>query len=219
VLKADLHVHSYYSPDSGNSLEDIIGRCNSLGINCIALCDHGTVEGALKLQAMADFKVIVAEEVPTPKGEIMGMFLKETIPSGISVAEAINRIRAQGGLVCIPHPYDHFRPSAMDGETLESIAGEVDIVEVFNARTIPFQDMRRPGNFARYHNLVAGAGSDAHTLAEIGHAYVEMPEFDGPDEFLKSLAGGKIYRSRSSLFVHFRSLGHKLRKKMLKVLR
>ncbi len=216
MLKADLHVHSCYSPDSGNSLEGIIGQCKKLGINCIALCDHGTVEGALKLQAMADFRVIVAEEVLTPKGEIMGMFLKETIPSGISVAETIGRIRAQGGLVCIPHPCDRFRPSAIDGETLESIAGEIDIIEVFNARTIPFQNMKKPVDFAHRYNLPVGAGSDAHTLAEIGHAYIEMPEFDCPQEFLKSLAGGKIYRNRSSLFVHFRSLGHKLRKKMPK---
>lgn len=216
MLKADLHVHSCYSPDSDNSLEGIIERCNELDINCIALCDHGTVEGALKLQAMAGFKVIVAEEVLTPKGEIMGMFLKETIPSGISVVETISRIRAQGGLVCIPHPCDCFRPSAIDGETLESIAGEIDIIEVFNARTIPFQNMKKPGDFAHRHNLPAGAGSDAHTLAEIGHAYVEMPEFNSPEEFLKSLAMGKIYRSRSSLFVHFRSLGHKLHKKILR---
>jgi predicted metal-dependent phosphoesterase TrpH len=214
VLKADLHVHSCYSMDSGNSLEDIIERCVRLGIRCIALCDHGTVEGALKLQAMAPFRVIVAEEVLTPKGEIMGMFLKETIPSGISVAEAISRIRAQGGLVCIPHPFDRYRPSAMDGKTLESIADKIDIVEVFNARTISFQNMKRPGNFARRHNLLTGAGSDAHTLAEIGHAYVEMPEFDSPQGFLKSLAEVRIHYSRSSIFVHFRSLGHKLRKKI-----
>ena len=215
MLKADLHVHSCYSPDSGSSLEAITGRCTEMGINCIALCDHGTVEGALKLGAAAPFRVIVAEEILTPKGEIMGMFLKETIPSNISVKDAISRIRAQGGLVCIPHPCDRFRPSAMDGETLESIAGEIDIIETFNARTIPFQDTNRPGNFARRHNLLAGAGSDAHTISEIGHAYVEMPDFESPEGFLKSLAEGRIHCSRSSVFVHFRSLGHKLRKKIL----
>ena len=94
-------------------LEKIIERCQKVGINCIALCDHGTAEGALKMREIAPFTVIVAEEILTPYGEIMGMFLEETIPSGLSVPETIARIRAQGGLVCIPHPFDTFRHSAL----------------------------------------------------------------------------------------------------------
>ena len=95
MLKADLHIHTCYSPDSNNSLDDIIKQCLKIGINCLAVCDHGTTEGALKLQEIAPFKIIVAEEILTPHGEIMGMFLKETIPSGITPQEAIKRIREQ----------------------------------------------------------------------------------------------------------------------------
>jgi predicted metal-dependent phosphoesterase TrpH len=214
MLKADLHVHSKYSLDSNNSLEGIIQRCQQRGVNCIAVCDHGTAEGGLKMQAMAPFKVIVAEEVLTPEGEIMGMFLKETIPSGSSPEETIAQIRQQGGLVCIPHPFDRFRPSAMKGDTLERIAGQVDIIEVFNARTLPYQNMSKPRNFARQHNLVTGAGSDAHTLAEIGNAYVELPDFDGRDDFLEALAQGTIGGRRTNPFTHFFSLGNRIKKKL-----
>ena len=100
MLKADLHMHSEYSMDCNMPLEKIIERCQEVGVNCIALSDHGTAEGALKLREIAPFKVIVAEEVLTPHGEIMGLFLEETIPSGLSAEATIDRIKAQNGLVC-----------------------------------------------------------------------------------------------------------------------
>jgi len=214
MLKADLHIHTEYSIDSNNSLNGVIDRCLELGINCIAVCDHGTAEGAIKLKAIAPFTVIVAEEVLTPNGEIIGMFLKETIPSGISVAETISRIRAQGALVCIPHPFDRFRPSAIKGSVMAEIADQIDIIEVFNARTLPYQNMNRPRNFAREHNLPQGAGSDAHTLSEIGNAYVEMPEFNGQEDFIKSLAQGRVCGKRTNPLIHFISLGYRIKKKL-----
>jgi predicted metal-dependent phosphoesterase TrpH len=214
MLKADLHIHTKYSMDSNNPLDGVIERCLELGINCIAVCDHGTAEGAIKLKDIAPFRVIVAEEVLTPDGEIMGMFLKETIPSGISVAEAISQIKSQNGLVCIPHPFDRFRPSAMKGRVMAEIADQIDIIEVFNARTLPYQNMNRPRNFAREHNLPQGAGSDAHTLSEIGKAYVEMPEFSGRGDFIGSLIQGRICGKRTSPFIHFLSLGNRIKKKL-----
>ncbi len=216
MLKADLHIHTKYSNDSNNSLDGVIGRCLELGINCIAVCDHGTTEGAIKLKAIAPFMVIVAEEVMTLDGEIMGMFLKETIPSGISAAGTISRIRAQGGLVCIPHPFDRFRPSVLKGDILAEIADQIDIIEVFNARTISFQNMNRPRDFAREHNLLQSAGSDAHTLSEIGNAYVEMPEFNGRDDIIRSLAQGRICGKTTNPLIHFISLGNKIKNKLTK---
>ena len=216
MLKVDLHIHTKYSIDSYNSLDGVINRCLELGINCIAVCDHGTAEGAIKLKAIAPFTVIIAEEILTPDGEIMGMFLKETIPSGISVAETISQIRAQGGLVCIPHPFDRFRPTAIKNDVLLEIADQIDIIEVFNARTIPFQNMNHSRDFAREHNLLQGAGSDAHTLSEIGNAYVEIPEFNGRDDFIKSLAQGRICGKRTNPLFHFISLGNRIKKKLRK---
>jgi predicted metal-dependent phosphoesterase TrpH len=214
LLKADLHLHSKYSMDCNTPLEKIIERCQEVGVNCIALCDHGTAEGALRMRELAPFKVIVAEEVLTPYGEIMGMFLEETIPSGISVEETISRIRAQGGLVCIPHPFDTFRESAMKGHVLEEIANQIDILEVLNARGILARDSKKAEAFAAKHGLVRSAGSDAHTLREIGNAYVEMPEFEGKDDFLEALKKGKISGHRSNPLIHFASLFNRIKSKM-----
>ena len=126
MLKADLHVHTEYSMDCSTPLTTIIERCQELGINCLAIADHGTVEGALEMQRIAPFMVIVAEEILTPHGEIMGMFLKETIPGGLSVEQTIARIRAQGGIVCVPHAFDLLRPSALGEKIVEEIAEEIE---------------------------------------------------------------------------------------------
>ncbi len=134
MLKADLHIHTKYSMDCQTPLDKIISRCQELGINCIAIADHGTAEGALEMQKIAPFKVIVAEEILTTHGEIMGMFLKETIPSGITPQEAIKRIRAQGGLVNIPHPFETIRGSALKDVMIDEIAKDIDIMEVLNSR-------------------------------------------------------------------------------------
>ncbi len=197
MIKADLHIHTCYSKDAIISFGSLIERCRARKLDCIAVCDHGTAEGAILLQKTAPFKVIVAEEILTPHGEIMGMFLKETIPSGISVGEAIMRIREQKGLVCIPHPFDPYRGSALQLEILEAIVGEIDLIEVFNARTILLQKMSRPREFACKYNLRMSAGSDAHTPGEIGRAYITMPDFNGPDEFLKAVEQGKIHGHRT----------------------
>jgi predicted metal-dependent phosphoesterase TrpH len=214
LLKADLHLHSEYSLDCNTPLEKIIERCQEVGVNCIALCDHGTAEGALKMRELAPFKVIVAEEVLTPYGEIMGLFLEESIPSGFSVEETIARIRAQGGLVCIPHPFDTFRHSALKSQVIEEIADQIDIFEVLNARGILARDSKKAEAFAARHGLIRSAGSDAHTLREIGNAYVEMPDFEGRDDFLEALKKGKISGRHTNPLIHFASLWNRIKSKL-----
>jgi len=211
LLKADLHVHTEYSMDCNTPLEKIIERCLEIDINCIAIADHGTAEGALKMKAMAPFTVIVAEEIDTPHGEIMGMFLKEGIPSGISLEQALAGVRAQGGLVCIPHPFDPFRQSALGNQTVETIVDQIDIVEVFNARAPLQRSATKANSFAEKYGFAKSAGSDAHTLPEIGNAYIEMPEFNDKESFLQALRQGKISGRKTPYWVHAHSIWAKLK--------
>jgi len=193
--------------DCNTPLDQVINRCQETGINCIAIADHGTIEGALKMQSIAPFPVIVAEEILTRHGEIMGMFLKEGIPSDLSIEETISRIKAQGGLVNIPHPFSILRQSALDSEILEELAEQeqIDIIEVFNSRSLLHRSSAKAQTFVQKYGIPGSAGSDAHTPYEIGNAYVEMLEFNGRDEFLNALAKGKIFGHRTNPLVHFNS--------------
>ena len=202
--------------DCQTPLDKIIRRCQQLGINCIAIADHGTAEGGLEMQKIAPFKVIVAEEILTTQGEIMGMFLKETIPSGITPQEAIKRIREQNGLVNIPHPFETIRGSALKDQTIEEIAGDIDLMEVLNSRSPLPANTNKAKAFAVKHNIPGGAGSDAHTVFEIGNAYIEIVDFNTKEEFLLALAQGKIYGKRSGVFVHLFSGWAKIQGKLFK---
>jgi predicted metal-dependent phosphoesterase TrpH len=218
MLKADLHMHTRYSFDCTTTPEAIVKRCQKLGINCIAVADHGTIEGALRVQQTAPFKVIVAEEVLTPLGEIMGMFLMEQVPSNITVEEAVKRIKAQNGLVCLPHPFDSMRGINRRGfDQIIQLLPQIDVIEVFNSRT-----MRLGGSnakalaFATGHKLLMSAGSDAHTPGEIGHAYVDMPEFGDIDGFRRSLAQGQIHGRHTCPMIHVVSTLKTLRKRIIR---
>jgi len=212
LIKADLHIHTCYSIDCLTPLEQIVERCLKLGINCIAVADHNTIAGALKLREIASFKIIVAEEILTPVGEIMGLFLSEKISQGLSPQETISRIRSQGGLVAIPHPFGRSLPWNANILTSTEVLSQVDIIETFNSRTPFSSSIAKARKLAEEQGKAASAGSDAHTLGEIGQAYVEMPEFDGPDDFLNSLAQGKIFGQKSSYLAHFASTWARIRK-------
>jgi len=215
LIKADLHVHTCYSIDCATPLERIVERCLEIGINCIAIADHNTIAGALKLKEIAPFKVIVAEEVLTPVGEIMGLFLTEKVPKGLSPQETISQIRSQGGLVGIPHPFGR-SPFWNANELIsQEVLSQVDIIEAFNSRTPLSSSIAKAQKLALEQGKAASAGSDAHTSGEIGRAYVEMPEFDGPDDFLNCLAQGRIFGDKSSPLVHFASMRARIRKRIL----
>ncbi|MDP2659746.1 MAG: PHP-associated domain-containing protein [Dehalococcoidia bacterium] len=213
ILRADLHVHTYSSPDSLMTAEEIIAACRKTGINCLAVTDHNVIAGALEVARLAPFPVIVGEEIRTSEGEIIGLFLKEQIPRGLSPEESIGRIRAQGGLVLVPHPFDRLRRSTISAAALQRILPQVDIIEVFNARIMVPGYVSQAYSLAARHRLLISAGSDAHTRGEIGHGYVEMPEFAGPEGFLKSLAAGKVKGRPTSPLVHVLSTWNKWKKR------
>lgn len=181
------------------ALPRIIRRCQELGLGGIAITDHNTIAGALELKRIAPFPVIIGAEILTSEGELMGFFLSEEVPHHLSPEETVTRIKLQGGLVCLPHPFDSLRRhSSISGANLNRVRPHLDMVEVFNARTLLRRDCAKAISFARSNGFLASAGSDAHMPAELGYAYVEMPGFEGRDEFRAALAQGRVI-GRSSL--------------------
>jgi len=216
LLKADLHVHTRYSPDSISSPEKIVQRCIDSGINCLAITDHNSIAGALETKRIAPFKVIVGEEILTNSGEIIGYFLTEEIPPHLSPEDTVKRIKDQGGLVCIPHPCDSLRPqSKLQRRALERIMPQVDLIEVYNSRTMLLKDAARASQLAQKHGLPGTAGSDAHVVQEVGRSYIELPEFNDAEQFRKALTQGRITGNRTSILIHF----YNIRNRLFKLLR
>ncbi|MDY6893231.1 MAG: PHP domain-containing protein [Chloroflexota bacterium] len=213
MLKADLHVHTCYSKDSTSPIEEIIQHCLEIGIDCLAITDHDTISGALEMKRTAPFTVIVGEEVLTTCGEIIGLFLSEQVPSYLSPEETVVRIKSQGGLVCIPHPFDRFRPhSRLRNHALQDIMNDIDLVEVFNSRTIMQKDSKRALRLAQELGVPGTTGSDAHIVTEVGRSFVELPEFDNAEQFQQSLRNGKIFRSKTSTAIHLYNIKNRVTK-------
>ena len=216
MLRGDFHMHTHYSYDSVMSPETLVARCLKVGLNCIAVTDHNTTEGAKVVQRLAPFRVIVGEEVGTAQGEVTGLFLSETIPRGLDAVETAKRIKEQGGLVSLPHPFDHFRSEVITEGGLADVLPYADIVEVFNARNTLDGDNRRAWELADRHGLIASGVSDAHTPIELGRTYVEMPDFDGtPEGFKEALAAGTIVSRKANPLIHVVTALTKVRKRLL----
>ena len=189
----DLHAHTMWSGDATTTPEELEAAVEAAAIDVLCITDHGTVNGAAALAQRLPCRVVIGEELRTVAGEIIGLFLTERLPWGLTPQAAAERIRDQGGLVYVPHPFDPTRHCLRETE-LEALvaAGLVDAVEVLNAKT-PLGSLNdRAVAFAADHGLLGGAGSDAHVPEAIGAAYVEMPDFDGPASFLASLAEGIV---------------------------
>jgi len=163
LIEVDLHMHTDHSPDCATPVEVLLETARDRGLGAIAITDHNEVSGALEARRIAaelgDLKVIVAEEVKTAEqGEVIGLFLEEKIRRGMTMAETIATIRAQGGLVYVPHPFDRFH-SVPDYEHLLDIVEEIDILEVFNPRVALTSFNEEAERFAGKYRIVPGAGS------------------------------------------------------------
>ena len=213
-------MHTGFSPDSATDLGDFVTRCVKTGLDCIAVTDHNTIQGALKVQAMAPFRVIIGEEIKSAGGEIIGLFLKEVVPRGLPALETVKLIKEQGGLVSIPHPFDHFRRSVISQEALYEALPYVDVVEAFNARNTLQGDNRKAEKLARDHGILTSAVSDSHTLIEMGRTYIDMPDFDGtPEGFMQSLSEAALVRRQITPLIHFLTTFTKNRKKLARLWR
>jgi predicted metal-dependent phosphoesterase TrpH len=199
---ADLHMHTSWSHDCSIEVDDLLDHAEAQGLGAIAVTDHNVFGGALEAVELARGRrlvVIPGEEVKTAdQGEVIGLFLREEIPRGMSFGETIAAIRAQGGLVYVPHPFDrlHAIPAP---ETLHRHLAEIDVLEVYNARLLFEAYNEEALRFARKYNLTPGAGSDAHVLAGVGTGAVRMRRFSGPEEFMVSLHDAEVLRRPKSL--------------------
>jgi predicted metal-dependent phosphoesterase TrpH len=199
----DLHCHTSASFDSLADPAKVVRAAADRGLTHLIVTDHDGIDGALRARDVAPdgLTVIVGEEVKTTDGDLIAAFLERTVPSGHPAAETIAAVRAQGGLVGIPHPFDRFRGSLLRDARMASLAPDVDWVEAHNARIVGGGN-EHAAEFALLHGLPGVAVSDAHTLLEVGVAYTAL---DGdpstPAGLLEALASAELIAGRASYAV------------------
>jgi predicted metal-dependent phosphoesterase TrpH/glycosyltransferase involved in cell wall biosynthesis len=201
-ILVDLHMHTSWSHDCSMEAGELLDHAEAIGLGGIAVTDHNVFGGAQEAVELAkgrDLIVIPGEEVKTDvNGEVIGLFLEQEIPRGMTFADTIAAIKEQGGLVYLPHPFDRLH-AIPDAATLHRHLADIDVFEVYNARLL-FEGYNDEAlRFARKYNLVMGAGSDAHVLQGLGTGALRMRAFEGPEEFLISLRSAEILRRPKSL--------------------
>ena len=203
LIDVDLHMHTDHSHDCVTPVDVLLATARERGFGAIAVTDHNEISGALDARAKAaeyGVKVIVGEEVKTAdQGEVIGLFIEEKIPRGLTLEETIAEIKRQGGLVYVPHPFDRLH-SVPDYEHLLAVVDDVDAIEVFNPRIAIPAFNEEAVRFAGKYRIVGGAGSDAHVAQGLGEVRIKMRDFDGPEEFLESLRDADITGRPSSLY-------------------
>src|SRR5439155_504735 len=200
-IVADIHLQTSWSHDCWIDVDELVDHAEAKGLGAIAVTDHNVFGGAQEAVERARGRrliVIPGEEIKTAdEGEVIGLFLREEIPRGMSFGDTIAAIRAQGGLVYVPHPFD--RMHAIPGPaTLHRHLAEIDVLEVYNARLLFEAYNEEALRFARKYNLTPGAGSDAHVLAGVGTGAVRMRRFSGPEEFASRFSAPAIRSPTSS---------------------
>ena len=202
LIDVDLHMHTDHSSDCATPVEVLLATAREQGLGAIAVTDHNEISGALEARDQAadfDIRLIVGEEVKTAhQGEVIGLFIEEKIPRGLSLQETIAEIKRQGGLVYVPHPFDRLH-TVPDYEHLLDVLDDIDLIEVFNPRVAIREFNEEAIRFATKYRIPAGAGSDSHVPQGLGSVRVRMRDFEGPQEFLESLHDADIIGSYSSL--------------------
>jgi predicted metal-dependent phosphoesterase TrpH len=208
---ADFHIHTRFSRDSILTEQKLIEKAIERGLTHLCVTNHNNVEGAIAVRdkvaelGLADkLTVILGEEVSTADGEVVGVFLTETIPRGLSANETADEIHRQGGLVSIPHPFDPFRASHIREGPLRNLAeiGKIDMVEVFNCRVTLQRHNAEAAEFTARYGIPGIAASDAHSGFEVAMAFNAMPPFESAEELKALLPDNEWHASRSSVFIH-----------------
>jgi len=204
LITVEFHCHTVYSGDSSNRVDALIQVAQERGIERLAITDHNTIEGALKAKALAPELVIVGEEVLTERGELIAYYVKEEVPKGLTVGETLRRLKAQGAFISIPHPFD-LRRHGWPLEELIELLPEVDALEVFNARCLRKVYNDRALAFARKQGMPMLAGSDAHSLVELGLAVTRLPAFNSAEELRVAVRETHISGRPLSVLDHFKA--------------
>ena len=214
TIRIELHCHTYRSKDCLMRVDRLLETARRRGLQRLAITDHNQIEAAFEAHAMDPELVVIGEEIFTTRGEILGYYMKELIPPGLEPMETIERLKAQGAVINVPHPLDAIRGGAWREQDLREILPHLDAIEIFNARCMLADPNRRAQALAQEAGLPGTAGSDAHTYLEVGRATLRLPPFRDAAGMRVALKQAEVIGRLSSPLVHLFSRYASLRKKL-----
>jgi predicted metal-dependent phosphoesterase TrpH len=213
MYRIDLHTHSVASPDGGITAVQYQQALTDGRLDIVAITDHNRIDFAQELQTRLGNKIIVGEEIMTTAGEIVGLFLTELIPPGLTPDETVRHIKKQGGYVYIPHPFETFR-KGLRRTILDEIADDIDLIEVYNGRAFLQKRSEQAVTWARLHATLPVASSDAHGAKGLGKTVTVFSELPDQEQFIKLLAAATLLTGRPSIKALLYPKYHKLHKKL-----
>lgn len=215
MYKLDLHTHSTDSSDGGISEDQYIQAIDDELLDCIAITDHNSISLATKMHKNLGDKIIIGEEISSQQGDIVGLFLKDVIQPGMSLLETAQAIKAQGGIVYIPHPFETVRKGIKKID-LDSIAELVDVVETYNGRAMSQNKGPQAAVWSKLQQKPPAASSDAHGAKGLGTAFTSVKEMPSVNNLVELLSFGHLNMHRPPLRTLFYPKVHRLRNKFLR---
>ncbi len=220
LWKIELHAHTVYSKDSLLRLDSLQAICRERGIDKLAITDHNTARGALQAARLYPMLIIPGVEIMTTQGELLAWYVKEEVPPGLTPQETIERLRSQGAIIGVAHPFDRYRRGAWKLEHLLEIVDLIDAIEVFNSRCLHNEDNQQALAFAQEHGKLLTCGSDAHAKREYGMATMLTEPFaNNAQGLLQALQTATRQEALSPSWIHFSSTYAKLAKRLFPSLR
>ncbi|HEY2980353.1 MAG TPA: CehA/McbA family metallohydrolase [Anaerolineales bacterium] len=213
LQQVEFHCHTNASSDSLTTPSELVAAARRKGLDRVIVTDHNTIAGARACQALDPELIIVGEEIMTTRGELLAAFVAEEIPSGLTPAETIARLRAQGAFISVSHPFDRMRSGAWQEADLLEILALVDAIEVYNSRCIWPGFNVSAQRFAQQHHLAGTVGSDAHAAFELGRSVLWLEPFKGAEALRAALRTARAQVRWSPPWVHLTSRYASIRKR------
>ena len=204
-ITIETHCHTYKSKDCLMSPRRLIEICRERGINRLCVTDHNTCNGAFEMASLAPDLIIPGVEIMTTQGELLALFVEHEVPSGLNPIDTIERFRAQGSVISVPHPFDYHRNGSWSESDLRLIAPHVDAIETFNSRSVNSAMNKRASLFARELGLLSTVGSDAHAYYEVGKSTIYMKAYEDSGEFVANLNSAFLNTKSSNPLIHLAS--------------
>jgi Predicted metal-dependent phosphoesterases (PHP family) len=223
VLSVELHAHSSLSYDGRDSIELLLEQAAAIGLDALAVTDHDEIDASRRAAELAPEYGLIgipAMEISSAAGHVLGFGITERVPAELSYEETVSRVRSQGGIAVVPHPFQSAR-HGVAAEITTTQLSSADAIEVYNSRLLTGRANRKAKEFAQDHSIAMTAGSDAHISEMVGQAITEVAtEHQSVDAILNAIVAGEtsVVGTKTPWRVSFKQFGGGVKRRIVRTL-